>query len=471
MLGRAAKEVTGSCLYLKWHGFQMLIECGIYQSNDILEAYNANKYMFDGIDMSDIDAIVIGHLHADHQSALPYAWRKGFNGKIYMTPETAKISKNLMLNSAYIMDGDAKYLIRRFKKQYEPLYDKYDVETVMDYVEIIGDYDKDIPIYDDGNVLLRFLPNSHCIGAAQIILTLKSGSAVKKIYYSSDLGAIKTQNHFVKNLQLPDCKEHFDVSFIESTYGDGKRESRRKRKKDLEILKTVINETIAKGGKVIIPSFAAVRAQEVLYSLYSIFGNDDSFKTDVVVDSPLMRDICKDYSLVLNGAERVEWDEVMRWKNIKFIKEKTASLAAIVSDAPSVVVSSSGFCTNGRVTSWLQNYLNDENSTIVFVGYLGDDNSYLSYKINNTKRNASVKINGKYVENKINIVSLQTFSSHAPCSDLVEIGAGLNTDKIVLQHGSQEAKENLKCLLEDEISKQNKTSKVVISNQGMFIRL
>ena len=471
MLGRAAKEVTGSCLYLKWHGFQMLIECGIYQSNDILEAYNANKYMFDGIDMSDIDAIVIGHLHADHQSALPYAWRKGFNGKIYMTPETAKISKNLMLNSAYIMDGDAKYLSSRFKKQYEPLYDKYDVETVMDYVEIIGDYDKDIPISDDGNVLLRFLPNSHCIGAAQIVLTLKSSSAVKKIYYSSDLGAIRTQNHFVKNLQLPDCKEHFDVSFIESTYGDGKRESRRKRKKDLEILKTVINETIEKGGKVIIPSFAAVRAQEVLYSLYSIFGDDDSFKTDVIVDSPLMRDICKDYSLVLNGAERVEWDEVMRWKNIKFIKEKTASLAAIASDAPSVVVSSSGFCTNGRVTSWLQNYLDDENSTIVFVGYLGDDNSYLSYKINNTKRNASVKINGKYVENKINIVSLQTFSSHAPCSDLVEIGAGLNTDKIVLQHGSHEAKENLKCLLENEISKQNKTSKVVISNQGMFIRL
>ena len=172
MLGRAANDVTGSCLYLKWRGFQMLIECGMYQSNDILEAYNINKDMFNGINLSEIDAIVVGHLHVDHMAALPYAWRKGFGGKIYMTPETAKISKELMLNSAYIMNGDAVYLSSKYKKKYEPLYDSYDVETVMDYVKCIGEYDVDVPISDDGNVLVRFLRNSHCIGAAQIIITL-----------------------------------------------------------------------------------------------------------------------------------------------------------------------------------------------------------------------------------------------------------------------------------------------------------
>lgn len=472
MLGRAARDVTGSCLYLRWRGFQMLIECGIYQSNDVLEAYNTNKNLFNDIDMSEIDAIVVGHLHADHESALPLAWRKGFEGKIYMTPETARISKDLMLNSAYIMYGDATYLTGKYRKQYEPLYDKYDVETVMDYIETIDTYNVDVPISKDGNVSIRFLPNSHCIGATQIIITLKDGTQVKKVYYSSDLGAIHTQNHFVNDLQMVSDDEYFAAAFMESTYGDGKRDNKRKRKKDLDILKTVTLETIEKGGKVIIPSFAAVRAQEVLYSLYKIFGNDDSFKTDVIVDSPLMRDICKDYSAVLKGVDKVEWEEVLAWGNIKFTADKKDSIAAIKNrDKPVVVLSSSGFCTNGRVTAWLQEYLNDPNSSLVFVGYLGGDNSYLAYRIKNSKPNEAIKINGRSVENKINIVALQTFSSHAPCDDLVKIGAGLRTEKLILQHGSTEAKDNLKRLLEKELPKRNKSFKVICANQGMFIRL
>lgn len=471
MLGRAANDVTGSCLYLKWRGFQMLIECGMYQSNDILEAYNINKDMFNGINLSEIDAIVVGHLHVDHMAALPYAWRKGFGGKIYMTPETAKISKELMLNSAYIMNGDAVYLSSKYKKKYEPLYDSYDVETVMDYVECIGEYDVDVPISDDGNVLVRFLRNSHCIGAAQIIITLKGDNVTKKIYYSSDLGAIRTQNHFVDDLQMVDDKEYFSAAFIESTYGDSKRENARKREKDLEILRTVIAETISKGGKVIIPSFAAIRAQEIMYSLYKMYGEDKSFATKVLVDSPLIHDICMDYSSILKGVNKVEWDEVMRWDNIKFIKDKKESLAAIANPSPAIVISSSGFCTNGRVTDWVTEYISDPNSAIVFIGYIGADNSYLSYRIKNSKPNSKVKINGKSFDNKINVVSLTTFSSHASCKDLVEIGSNLRTDKLILQHGSTEAKLSLKRLIEDELSKKNKTFKVAVASQGMFIKI
>lgn len=468
-VGSSAKDVTGSCLYVKWRGHHILIECGMYQSNDILQAYNINKDMFAHVPMSKIEAIIICHFHGDHQNLLPLCWKLGFCGKVFMTQETYNISKDMMLNSASIVESDAKYLSKRFHRNYSPLYDKWDVATVFDYVVPIQEYNTDITINE--NMSFKFHHNTHCIGASSISLTLTDDTKVKRVFYSSDLGAINCQNHFVSNYDFGEYEKYYDVAFIESTYGDGKRDNKRKRSKDLAILDTIIKETIDKGGKVIIPSFAAVRTQEIMYSLYSLYHNYDNFKTQIIVDSPLAKAVCADYLKSLYGAELAIWESVLRWDRIKFINNKEQSLKAIYSEEPVIVIGSSGFCTNGRIVEWLKNYLDDENSSLVFVGYVGGDDSYLAYKIKNADSGKKISVNGKWVDNNISVHALQTFSSHANCKDLVEIGSNLNCGKIVLHHGSDTAKQNLKEELEGAYYEKSKSTKVVIANQGMYIRL
>lgn len=468
-MGSSAKDVTGSCLYVKWRGHHILIECGMYQSNDILQAYNINKDMFAHVPMGKIEAIIICHFHGDHQNLLPLCWKLGFCGKVFMTQETYNISKDMMLNSASIVESDAKYLSKKFHRNYSPLYDKWDVATVFDYVVPIQEYNTDITINE--NMSFKFHHNTHCIGASSISLTLTDDTKVKRVFYSSDLGAINCQNHFVSNYDFGEYEKYYDVAFIESTYGDGKRDNKRKRSKDLAILDTIIKETTDKGGKVIIPSFAAVRTQEIMYSLYSLYHNDDNFKTQIIVDSPLAKAVCADYLKSLYGAELAIWKSVLQWDRIKFINSKEQSQKAIYSEEPVIVIGSSGFCTNGRIVEWLKNYLNDENSSLVFVGYVGGDDSYLAYKIKNADSGKKIYVNGKWVDNNISVHALQTFSSHANCKDLVEIGSNLNCGKIVLHHGSDTAKQNLKEELEGAYYEKSKSTKVVIANQGMYIRL
>ena len=441
----------------------------MYQSNDILQAYNINKDMFAHVPMGKIESIIICHFHGDHQNLLPLCWKLGFCGKVFMTQETYNISKDMMLNSASIVESDAKYLSKRFHRNYSPLYDKWDVATVFDYVVPIQEYSTDITINE--NMSFKFHHNTHCIGASSISLTLTDDTKVKRVFYSSDLGAINCQNHFVSNYDFGEYEKYYDVAFIESTYGDGKRDNKRKRSKDLAILDTIIKETINKCGKVIIPSFAAVRTQEIMYSLYSLYHNDDNFKTQILVDSPLAKAVCADYLKSLYGAELAIWESVLRWDRIKFVGDKNQSLKAIYSEEPVIVIGSSGFCTNGRIVEWLKNYLDDENSSLVFVGYVGGDDSYLAYKIKNADSGKKISVNGKWVDNNISVHALQTFSSHANCKDLVEIGSSLNCGKIVLHHGSDTAKQNLKKKLEEVYYEKSKSTNVVIANQGMYIKL
>ena len=166
------------------------------------------------------------------------------------------------------------------------------------------------------------------------------------------------------------------------------------------------------------------------------------------------------------------WNKVKNWKNVKFITDKEESLACVKAHTPKVVISSSGFCLSGRILSYLHEYLADENSMICFSGYSGDNNSYLSYRIQHYKENKIIKISGDPVENKANCMNLHTMSSHASHNDLVEIGSNLNiSNKLVLVHGSAESKNCLKEKLQEAISKKNKSFKVVAATKDMYLKL
>lgn len=451
---------------IKFGNKQILLECGLYQDNSYLEAYKVNSEKFK-FDPHDIDYVFVGHCHIDHIGLLPRLVKEGFHGKIILTYATSVMAKYLLLNCAFIIADEARVLSKRYDRTYEPLYTEDDVRSTLKLFEVYDTYDNLYPL--DDVITFQWLKNSHCIGAAQLQLILNDGIKRKKILYTSDIGALETKNHYVENTEIPQL--YNDIVIMESTYGVNTRTSKKTREFDVEHLRVAIDTVLERQGSLILPAFSFSRSQELLTTLYLLFGEDESFTTPIVVDSMLTCDICDAYGNVLSNDDYELWNKVYNWKNVKYIKEKTDSQTCVLNNAPKIVISSSGFCTNGRILSYLIQYLKDINSMICFSGFVGDNESYLSYRIKNGKTHKTININKKPVPNRADCITMSTFSSHANYNDLMKYGGNLNTNLLVLVHGSIEAKNCLKEHLKEEISNNDKTYKVKCSEKGMIIPL
>lgn len=453
-------------ILIKFGNKQILLECGLYQDNSYLEAYKVNSEKFK-FDPHDIDYVFVGHCHIDHIGLLPRLVKEGFHGKIILTYATSVMAKYLLLNCAFIVADEARVLSKRYDRTYEPLYTEDDVRSTLKLFEVYDTYDNLYPL--DDVITFQWLKNSHCVGAAQLQLILNDGIKRKKILYTSDIGALETKNHYVENTEIPQF--YNDIVIMESTYGVNTRTSKKTREFDVEHLRVAIDTVLERQGSLILPAFSFSRSQELLTTLYLLFGEDESFTTPIVVDSMLTCDICDAYGNVLSNDDYELWNKVYNWKNVKYIKEKTDSQACVLDNAPKIVISSSGFCTNGRILSYLIQYLKDINSMICFSGFVGDNETYLSYRIKNGKTHKTININKKPVPNRADCITMSTFSSHANYNDLMKYGGNLNTNLLVLVHGSIEAKNCLKEHLKEEISRNDKTYKVKCSEKGMIIPL
>ena len=424
--GKAAEDVTGSQYLVKFGHSQCLLECGLHQSNDYLESYRANsaKYQFKP---AEIDYLFLNHIHIDHSGGIGRLVHEGFRGKIITTSETAQLLKPMLLNSCAILKEEARILSKKYKRDYKPLYDEEDVFKALTLVETYDEYDTIFTLND--NVSFQWFRNSHCIGARQLLLILRDNIKIKKVLYTSDLGALHSKNHYVIDTEIP--KLSVDCVIMESTYGVEKRQTKKKRSYDIKLLETAINTVLDRKGTAILPCFSFSRTQELLTTLYEIYGA----------------------------------------QNVHFIEEKDESNNVIANNSPKIIISSSGFCTNGRIVRYLQKYLRNQNSMVIFSGYTGDNPSYLSYRIKNYRDNKFIKINGEQIPNRADCITLSTFSSHAGFNDLIKYGSSLKTNKLILVHGSAEAKKCLAEKLADEISKKNNTYRVIQSFKGMMVRL
>lgn len=466
--GKNSETVTGSCIYIRFEDKQILLECGLHQSssNSYLDSYRANTEKFP-FKPCEIDYVFVNHAHIDHEGLLPRLIKEGFKGKIILTEATARISDLLMRNCSFILADEARVLSKRYNRDYSPIYTLDDVERTLDFFSIYDEYDTIFKL--DDTVSFQWLRNSHCVGATQLQLILNGKNSQKKILYTSDIGALDSKNHYVDNTEIPDFFN--DLTIMESTYGNPKRINKKTREFDVEHLRVAIETVLERNGTVVLPAFSFSRSQELLTILYELYGNDDSFTIPVVVDSMLTCDITDAYNEILDKESFKLWNKVYNWKNVKYVREKVDSQMCVLDSTPKIVISSSGFCTNGRILAYLDKYLRDTNSMIIFSGFVGDNDSYLSYRIKNYKDHKTININKKPVPNRADAICLSTLSSHANFDDLVTYGSNLRTNKLVLVHGDTDAKDNLKKKLKEAISKNDNTYKVVCSERGMVIDL
>lgn len=467
-VGMSSCEVTGSSYLVECPtGEKILLDCGIFQSSKPYEDYKINKRKFD-FKPSELNAVIISHINADHYCLLPKLVHDGANCDIYISAETVDFVKPMLEDSAKIMERDVQAFDRKFKREHAPVYD---MEDVMDTLPLFRGCTKNEIHYISENVWFKFLNAGHIFGSCQIELYIKlpSGS-IRKICYSGDLGNTLFEQPFVADFQpITKCNMYIG----ECTYNDPLRSVKKKQREiDIEKMKDVIEQTcIERKGIVLIPTFALQRTETILYTLWNIFKDDKNFNIQIVIDSPLAVALLDCFRDNLEGEWKEKFNEMMSWKNIRIIRTVEESMACVADDSPKVVCSSSGMLTQGRSIMYLKKILPRSNCAILTCGYMSEGG--IGWKIKNCPTQKTITIDQKAYPNRCDIKCLDSFSSHMQYEQLMNYYTNLannGCDVIWLVHGDKRKLE-FKKELEERISRISKTTKIVATNRETVARI
>ncbi len=434
----AAKAVTGSCHCVEANGHKVLVDCGLQQGRD--ERDNAELDFAPSL----IDDMVVTHAHIDHSGRIPLLVKEGFRGNIYCTRLTAQLLDIMLRDSAHIQESDAAWENqkgqRAGKPPVEPLYTIVDVERALRHV-VTMEYEQEFQIAD--GIRARFIDAGHLLGSACAELWLTEGEETRKIVFSGDIGNKKTPI-----IRSPQYITDADYVVTESTYGD-RLHNVKEKPNYADDLARVIDETMAEGGNLIIPSFAVGRTQELLYFIRQIkeeglVKHNPDFQ--VYVDSPLAGAATEIFSGDLTGyldedaIEHLRGGALFRFPGLNITEGTEESRGLNTDPTPKVIISASGMCDAGRIRHHLKHNLWRPECTILFVGYQADGS--LGRRILDGAQR--VRLFGEEVAVRARIVRFHGLSSHADRDGLVRwINAFSPKPKqVFVVHGEARAAEN-----------------------------
>lgn len=440
----------------------------IQDKTTIIANYHANCGILNKIKVKDIEMVILSHLHCDHISLVPMLFaRADCHARIIVPKHSTSILKEMWIDSAYINQRDCEIMNRKSDKNYTPLYTEDAVHLTLKHVEEV---EVGNVVALDENISIRYTPAGHILCSCQTELYIICGNQTKKILFTSDLGnpLIQDRKVFVEPFQKVSSA---NIVIGESTYG---RRRGSMTKKDIESdkkkLKSVIDQfCVDNHHRVLIPTFSLDRMPFIIWELYQLYGNDENFNIPILIDSPLSNRLLDCYHSILQDESKDKFNEMMSWKNIKRIITPEDSKAAVADSGTKIVLASSGMLTAGRSIKWVQSILPNANDCILFIGYAGEDT--LAGKIKHGSSQKTININGKPHKNKATLVDLHSYSSHMQRNDLINYYKGINTNKIYLVHGDKQSRMELKEDLEKELEKSLKSTRVIIANKGMKIKL
>ena len=363
----------------------------------------------------------------------------------------------MWLDSAFINARVSENIKFKTKKDCFPLYTDSDVYRALEFV-VEYPFGKIIEL--DDSLSIRFIPAGHILFSAQTEMFFKLKNSVKKVVFTSDLGNInlKDTKVFIDQFE-PITKSNIVIG--ECTYAARSRETSKKDiQSDIQAIKNAVLKYCVKDGRTLfIPCFALDRTPYILWLLYSMFSDDLTFFTRIIVDSPLAIKLLEDYKKELSGDAKEKFEKMIDWRCIEFSKTALSSAEAMNDGEPKIVIASSGMLDAGRGVRWAQKILSNKKDCILFIGYAAQNTN--AYKIKNGQGLGTLIINGETVNNKCDIIDLHSFSSHMQRVDMLNYYSNINCQTVYLVHSNKSDKIEFAEDLRAEISKKNRSTRVV----------
>ena len=421
-----AGTVTGSKTLVESNGLRILIDCGQFQGIKSLRELNWEPLP---VLPSTIDFVLLTHGHLDHCGWLPRLVNQGFKGKIYCSGPTKEITKLILLDSAKIQEEDARLANeKKFSKHEiaEPLYTVEQAKQVFPLFRVVKT-NESVPL--DAEISAVFVNAGHILGACSIELHLEN----KILVFSGDIG----RDNDV--LMYPPTKpKKADYLFLESTYGN-----RLHPETDTKLeLETYINNTVDKGGTVIVPSFAVERAQTIMYLLWQLKQEGKIPNIPYIIDTPMGINALDIFS---NNKQwhKLSLEECHAMSEMfTLVSDYQESLDVMFDKQPKVVIAASGMVTGGRVLSYLEHYIGLPETTVIIVGYQAEGTRGRKLLEGAT----DIKIHGKYYPVLANILEIKGLSAHGDQKDLLNWLSALENKpkKVFLVHGENEPADELR---------------------------
>ena len=431
----AAQNVTGSRHLLEANGTKILVDCGLYQERQ----FRARNWEPFTCPPESLDAVLLTHAHLDHCGLLPKLVKEGFKGRIYCTAATSEIAQIILLDSAHIQEEDAKYKLKRHKREgrkgpypVEPLYTTADAEACFPQFSTVK-YKQ--PIEIGAGIEATFCDAGHVLGSSIIRIKVSQDGQDRTVIFSGDIG--RPDRPIVQD---PSIVEQADYVLVESTYGDRVHEGPEDTKK---LIAEVINSARQAGGNIIVPSFALERSQELLYYINELLLQKAIQPLPVFLDSPMASRITKVFQKHRELYDE-EMTEFMRrhkspfeFSGLKMAGTSDESKAINHIRGTIMVIAGSGMCTGGRVKHHLVNNITRPENTIMFVGYQAVGT--LGRRIVNGEK--EVRILGQEYPVNARIARINGFSAHADKDELFEWLSGLKKPpkKVFVVHGEAES--------------------------------
>jgi metallo-beta-lactamase family protein len=437
----AAEEVTGSKHVLEIDGASYLIDCGAFQGSRA-EADRKNRTL--GIEPDRIEGAILTHGHLDHCGLFPLLTRNGYGGNIYATPATRDIASLIMMDSAHIQARDAVYLRNQARKRgekfdWEPLYSEKD--AIQATSQILGiSYNR--PLYIGDGINLEFYDAGHILGSAMASITVKKNGSEVRILCSGDLG--RKGKPIIRDPAVPPAPDYL---VLESTYGNRRHDDKHNAVKKLAAATT---RMVEQKGKMLIPSFAIERTQELVYYFHLLVDDGIIPEIPIYVDSPMATNATtifqvhpECYDDEIKEAFIKHHKNPFGFNSLNFTTSVDESKALNDRKGPLIIISADGMCEAGRIQHHLIHNIADPRTTILLVGYMAENT--LGRRIRD--RAEEVKIHGQWLKRRAEVEEINAFSAHADYAEALLWLQSLDTSRlkrIFLVHGERDAQRTFK---------------------------
>ncbi len=431
----ATGTVTGSRFLLEVEDTRLLIDCGLYQG---LKEYRLRNWEPFPVSPNRVDRVFLTHAHLDHVGYLPRFCRGDFSGKVHCTHATRDLAEIVLLDSAHLQEEDAYWANKKGYSKHRPALPLYTVPDAEQALSLFSPfhYGEDISLTD--TLRVKFKDAGHILGSSLVDIKTTKGGRTRRVAFSGDLG--RPDRPILRD---PTQLYEVDYLILESTYGDRLHDSRPPEQE----LARVVNESVARGGVLIIPAAAVGRTQELIYGLRELEEREEIPALPVYVDSPMAIDATgvferrKGYYDLKAKVLELEGKRILQTKRIRFCRNRDQSKAINAVERHAIIVSASGMVTGGRILHHLEQRLPRPRDTVLFIGYQAEGTRGRTI----LEGKPTVKIHGQEIPVKAHIEQISGFSAHADYQEALAWLVGFNRPprKTFLVHGESQAATSL----------------------------